>query len=172
MSPPTVAIGRIGRPHGVGGAVHSRASGPTLPTILVGEAVEVRLREGGSRSLTVSARHGMPDRPILEFEGVSSRDEAAALVGAEIAVPEERVAGLDEPDTFFVRDLVGCRVLVGDTELGAVSQVIPAPANDVLEVAGADGAVLIPFTADAVVKLDVPGRQIVIRPDLLGHGSP
>ena len=161
-------IGRIGRPHGIGGAVHSRASGPTLPTIAVGEAVEVRPREGEPRRLTVTARSGMADQPILAFEGVSSRDEASALSGAEIAVPAERVTGLDDPDTFFVRDLVGCDVLLGDAALGPVTQVISAPANDVLEVSGAEGPVLVPFTADAVVTLDVPGRRIVLRPDLFG----
>lgn len=161
-------IGRIGRPHGIGGAVHSRASGPTLPTIAVGEVVEVRPREGESRRLTVTARSGMADQPILAFEGVASRDEASVLSGAEIAVPADRVTGLDDPDTFFVRDLVGCDVLLGDVALGPVTQVISAPANDVLEVSGAEGPVLVPFTADAVVTLDVPGRRIVLRPDLFG----
>ncbi len=165
-------IGRIGRPHGVGGAVHSKGSGPTLPTLAVGEVVEVRPREGDARRLTVTARSGMVDRPILAFEGVSSRDEASALAGAEILVPADRVAGLDDPDTFFVRDLVGCEVLMGGRPLGPVTQVISAPANDVLEVSGADGTVLVPFTADAVIDLDVPGRRIALRPDLFGPPPP
>lgn len=165
-------IGRIGRPHGIGGAVHSRASGPTLPTIEVGEVVEVRPREGGARRLTVTARSGMADQPILAFNGVASRDEASALSGAEIAVPADRVSGLDDPDTFFVRDLVGCEVLLGDAPLGPVAQVISAPANDVLEVSGSEGPVLVPFTGDAVVELDVPGRRIVLRPDLFGPPAP
>lgn len=171
MSSPTVAIGRIGRPHGVGGAVHTRGTGPTLPTIAVGEFVEVRVAGGEPRLLRVSARHGMTDQPILAFEGVSSRADAAALAGAEMAVPHERVRGLDDPDTFFVRDLVGCRVLLGDRALGTVTEVLSAPANDVLEVLGPDGSVLVPFTADAVVELDVPGERIVLRPDLFGADS-
>jgi hypothetical protein len=32
--------------------------------------------------------------------------------------------------------------------------------------------VLIPFTADAVVELDVPGRRVVVRPDLFGTDAP
>ena len=68
-------------------------------------------------------------------------------------------------------------MLLGDRPLGEVREVFSGPANDVLEVAPAPVAddpgatappVLIPFTADAVVDLDVPGRRIVIRPDLLG----
>lgn len=172
MSSSTVVIGRIGRPHGIGGAVHSRGSGPTLPTIEVGEEVEVRPREGEPRRLTVTARSGMADQPILAFAGVGSRDDAALLAGAEIAVPLERVAGLDDPDTFFVRDLVGCQVFLGARALGPVREVISAPANDVLEVTTGEGPLLIPFTADAVVELDVPGRRVVVRPDLFGAEAP
>ena len=31
---------------------------------------------------------------------------------------------------------------------------------------------LVPFTADAVIDLDVPGRRIVLRPDLFGTEAP
>ncbi len=172
MGSSTVVIGRIGRPHGIGGAVHSRGSGPTLQTIAVGEVVELRPREGDARTLTVSARHGMPDQPILAFDGVTSRDAAAELAGAEIRVPEERLAVPREPDTFFVRDLVGCEVLLGAAPLGPVEDVIAGPANDVLQVDRHGAPVLVPFTADAVVELDVPGRRIVIRPDLFGPDGP
>ena len=87
----------------------------------------MRPREGEPRRLTVTARSGMADQPILAFAGVGSRDEAATLAGAEIAVPVERVAGLDDPDTFFVRDLIGCEVLLGDRPLGPVREVISGP---------------------------------------------
>lgn len=168
MRPATVVIGTIGRPHGTGGAVHARPSGPTLATLGPGDEVEVRPREGEPRTLVVTGRSGMDRSPILAFAGIGDRAGAAELTGAVLAVEEHRVRGLDDPDTFFVRDLVGCDVLLGDIALGPVTQVISAPANDVLEVSGAEGPVLVPFTADAVVTLDVPGRRIVLRPDLFG----
>lgn len=165
-------VGRIGRPHGVRGAVRARPSGRTLAEIAVGESLEVRPAGGPPRTLVLVARAGTAEGPILTFGGVASREEAAALTGAELAVPPERVPPIDDPDTFLVRDLVGCRVLIGDRPLGEVREVIAGPANDVLEVAAPAGAegdrpVLIPFTADAVVDLDVSGRRIVVRPDLL-----
>ena len=66
-----------------------------------------------------------------------------------------------------MRDLVGCEVLLGERPAGTVAEVHAAPANDVLEVSGADGDLLVPFTADAVVELDLAARRIVVRPDLL-----
>ena len=111
-------IGRIGRPHGVRGAVRARPSGPTLAEIAVGESVEVRPAGGPPRTLVLASRAGTADGPILTFDGVTSREEAAALTGAELAVPGERVPPIEDPDTFLVSDLVGCRVLIGDRPLG------------------------------------------------------
>ncbi len=167
-----VVIGRIGRPHGVRGAVRARPSGPTLAGIAPGETVEVRPAGGPPRTLVLAARAGTADGPILTFDGVGSREDAAALTGAELAVPAERIPPIDDPDTFLVRELVGCAVLLGDRPLGEGREVIAGPANDVLEVAPPGGGppVLLPFTADAVRHLDVPGRRSVIRPDLLGPG--
>ena len=172
MRPATVVIGTIGRPHGTGGAVHARPSGPTLATLGPGDEVEVRPREGEPRTLVVTGRSGMDRSPILAFAGIGDRAAAGELTGAVLAVEGDRVRGLDDPDTFFVRDLVGCEVLLGDRSLGPVTEVFSGPANDALQVAAEGGPVLLPFTADAVLDLDVPGRRIVVRPDLLGDDGP
>ncbi len=164
-----MVIGLIGRPHGVRGAVRVRPTGPTLASLAPGEAVEVRPAGGGpARRLVVAERRGTGERPVLAFEGVTTREQAAVLGGAEVAVAPERIVPLDDPDTFYVRDLIGCRVLVGERPAGPVTEVHGGPANDVLEVAAEEGPLLVPFTADAIRELDVPGRRIVVRPDLFG----
>ena len=172
MRPATVVIGTIGRPHGTRGAVHTRPSGPTLATLTVGETVEARPRDGAPRRLVVAGRSGMDAAPILAFEGVADRAQAAALTGALMAVDAGRMREPDDPDTFLVADLVGCEVVLGARPIGTVTEVLAGPANDALEVAAAAGPVLVPFTADAVVELDVPGRRIVVRPDLFGREGP
>lgn len=173
MRPATVVIGTVGRPHGIRGAVHTRPSGPTLATLAVGEAVEARIRGAGApRRLVVAGRSGMDAAPILAFEGVGDRAQATELTGALLAVAAERISEPDDPDTFLVTDLVGCDVVLGARPIGRVSDVLAGPANDALEVAAPDGPVLVPFTADAVTELDVPGRRIVLRPDLFGEEGP
>lgn len=164
-----IVIGRLGRPHGVTGTLHARATGPTLATLAVGETVWVRAGGADADAVphVVAERAGPPDRPRIAFAGVDTRDAAAALTGADLLVPAERRAPLDEPDTFYVADLVGCTVMLGDRELGPVREVHAAPANDALEVDTPAGAVLIPFTADAVVDIAPAERRITVRPDLL-----
>jgi 16S rRNA processing protein RimM len=167
MTGPPVVIGWIGRPHGLGGEVRTRPTGATMPALRPGQPVEVHPRDGEPRRMVVASRSGTDDRPILSFEGVETRDEALTLAGATVAVEPGAVASLPDPDTFYVRDLMGCEVLLGARPAGTVVEVHATPANDVLEVSGADGDLLVPFTADAIVELDVASRRIVVRADLL-----
>jgi ribosomal 30S subunit maturation factor RimM len=48
-----------------------------------------------------------------------------------------------------------------------VREILPGPANDALVVAGDDGEILLPFTRDAVVRVDTPARRVVLRDGLL-----
>jgi 16S rRNA processing protein RimM len=171
VAEPSVVIGVIGRPHGVRGAVRATPTGATLATLALGEAVEAveaAAADAPARRLVLAARAGTPQRPILSFEGVATRAEAAALTGAEIRVPAGRVAPLPDDDTFFVRDLVGCEVVLAGRVAGRVTAVHEAPANDVLEVAGDDGVLLVPFTGDAVTAVEPAERRITVRPGLFG----
>ncbi|MEW6582114.1 MAG: ribosome maturation factor RimM [Actinomycetota bacterium] len=161
-----MTIGRLGRPHGVHGAVHARPSGPTLATLAPGARLVAR-DAGRSVELVLVERGGTDQRPVLRFAGVEDRDGAHALAGMHVAVPAAELPPIDDADTFYVRELVGCEVFAGDRPLGRVVEVHEGPANDALEVAREGGSILLPFTADALVELDVPGRRIAVRPDLL-----
>jgi 16S rRNA processing protein RimM len=161
-------VGEVGRPHGVLGAVRVRPTGATLRGRAGGEPVTALLPSGREVTLTLLELAGEGDAPIARFAESTTRDEAGALRGALLVVPSADLPAT-EPDEFYVRDLIGCRVRVGDDDLGEVAEVHTLPANDVLEVRvpGGDTPVLIPFTRDAVTGLDVPGRRIVVRRDLL-----
>lgn len=161
-----VVIGRLGRPHGLHGELAVRPTGPTLAVLEPGAEVVARTA-GGERALRLLGRRGSGERPIIAFAGVETREQAAELAGAPVLVRAERLPALDDPDALYVRDLIGFEVLVGERPLGAVTQVHPAPANDVIEVATPAGPVLVPFTRDAVAALDLTARTLVIRPGLL-----
>ncbi len=169
MPEPTLVIGWLTRPHGLAGALRARATGPTLCTVSVGERLTGRGPDGRDRRLIVTARAGDEDRPILSFDGVDSRDAAAELAGSELRVPPDRAPALEDPDTFYVRELLGFRVLAGSRELGVVAEIHPGPANDAIEVRGEEGEVLVlvPFTADAVISIDAEGRRLIVREQLL-----
>lgn len=163
-----VVVGRIGRPHGVRGAVRAVATGPTLATLPEGAELVATDRGGADRALRLAARAGTGERPVLTFEGVADRAAAAELTGAVLSVAADLIPRLDDPDTFYVRDLLGCRLLEGERDLGIVAAIHPGPANDVLEL---EDGTLVPFTADAVLDVDPAVGRIRIRSGLIGGES-
>ena len=147
-------LGLIGRAHGLGGAFrvvgaaewYAFAPGATL------------LLDGEPRALLSVA--GTQQSPILELEGITSREQAAAVLGHALEVRASD-APAPEDDAFWVRDLVGMRARCGERELGEVTDVLERPANDVLVLRLRDGREhLVPFTREAVPAVDVPGRVL------------
>jgi 16S rRNA processing protein RimM len=99
----------------------------------------------------------------VAFEEVTDRTGAEALRGADLVVAAEHARALG-PDEYWDHDLIGCSVdTIGGDEIGRVTDVLHAPANDVLVVAGPQREHLIPLISD-VVKTVEPGRRITIDP--------
>ncbi len=164
-----VVIGRLGRPHGVGGEIRAHPTGPTLASLAVGDRVEViPPGDASPREVEILEIRHTPGSLLIRFAGADTRAAAAALTGSTIGVPVERRASLTEPDEFYVTELIGCAVATGSEELGEVVDVYEGAANDALVVRRPDGEnVLVPFTHDAVEELDLAARRIRIRDDLL-----
>ena len=109
----------------------------------------------GERRVALTRHAGTPEKPILRVEGCGTRDEAVALRGTELRVPMDEAPGLAEGE-FWARDLEGCLVVDGDTEVGVVARMIALPSCEALEV----GDRLIPLVRDAVRSVDVQARRI------------
>lgn len=160
MNEPTIAVGRITRSHGVHGEV----------AVLVISEVPERFREGatiwtdGGRALTVSASRSHGDRLLVRFDGVGDREQADALRGTLLVVPESASPDLPE-GSWWDHQIVGCAVETDTGRvLGTVGDVIHTAANDVWSVVDATHAeTLIPVIADVIVDVDVGERRIVVR---------
>jgi 16S rRNA processing protein RimM len=104
----------------------------------------------GWREATVAEgqRHGKT--VIARIDGYVDRDQAAELVGAEIAVPRDALPETED-DRFYWSDLEGLRVVHRDgTELGRVAYLLETGANDVMVVQG-ERERLIPFVMGKVI---------------------
>ncbi len=161
-----VAIARLGRPHGLRGAITAHADGPTIGTLGEGDVVIVR-QTGTDREMILSERTGGAPRAIVAFRGITTREDVARFTGGSVMVDVERLPPVDDPDTFYVRDILGFEVRDGDTVVGSVSDVRSGRSNDVLVVQGETGEILLPFTRDAVVVVDTATRSLVLRKGLL-----
>jgi 16S rRNA processing protein RimM len=143
-----VAVGRVGRPHGVDGAfVVERASedeerfaiGATL--YAAGEPATVVLSRrvgGGRRAIRL-------DRPVVR--------------GVELAVPRAELPAPEE-DEYYVFQLVGLAVEEqGGRPLGRVVDVETGVANDSLVL---DSDLLLPLVEDCVMDVDLESGRIVV----------
>jgi 16S rRNA processing protein RimM len=161
--PPTIGVGRVGRAHGLDGAVYVDGHGGGV-SLRPGLEVTV-----GGVPAVIAERRGTDLRPIVRFDLATDRTSAEALRGREVEVAASELPPPDDAAGEYAHvDLVGCSVFAGDRELGAVADVLAYPANDVLDVRAADGGqVLIPFAEDVIAAVDVAARRIAIRDDFL-----
>jgi 16S rRNA processing protein RimM len=145
----------VGRPHGTDGGF--TVSDPTerLELLDAGRSVLV-----GERDMSIVARRGTANRPIVVLEGVGDRTAAEALRGEAITVPRTVLGALDEGE-FLVEDLVGCEVVDGERPVGRVLDVLLLPSADTLEVERPGGEpLLVPLVGDAVRSVDTAGARI------------
>ena len=98
------------------------------------------------------------------FEEVGTLEEAEALRGRNLFVPESEVPPLPEGEYYHFQ-VLGLEVYTSRGRLlGTVSDIISAGEKDVYVVKGQGGEYLIPVTDDAIEKIDPVGGRITLRP--------
>jgi len=142
-----VPVGRVGRPHGLDGSF-----------VVEQPSANEQLFERGAtlyadgEPVTVAARKRSGGRLVIRLESAAGR-------GAELAVPR---SGLPkpEPDSYYVFQLRGLDVFEeGGRRLGAVQEVAPGVANDVLEL---DSGVSLPMHEECIRRIDLSAGTIVV----------
>jgi 16S rRNA processing protein RimM len=122
-------------------------------------------RGGESRSLVVAAgrRHGT--RWLVRFEGIEGPDAARALSGGELEIPE--AGALPPPEgAYYSHQIEGWRCEdERGLRLGDVAGLERTAAGPLLTVKTTEGkSVLVPFVETIVLRIDEPGRRIVLDP--------
>jgi len=99
---------------------------------------------------------------VAQLAGVTDRDQAGLLIGAEIAIRQEQLPALATGEFYWIQ-LEGLQVenLTG-VSLGTISHLFETGANDVMVVEG-DRQRLIPYIDSVVKKVDL--AQGIIRVD-------
>src|SRR5262245_41140030 len=118
------------------------------------------------RSLTIaSLRATKPGEAVVHFDGISDRNAAEALRGAQLSVAREALPA-PEADEFYHADLIGLPVEdVAHAALGTVRAIHNFGAGDVMEIQTPTGATeFVPFTDDIVVKVELPTRIVIAPP--------
>jgi len=161
--PDLIRIGQVTAPHGVRGAVR------VFPTTDFPERfVTLRqvLIEGSDRPVGVRFRGFVKTLVILELEGVTDRNQAEKLRGANLLVPRAEVHPL--PDGYYYDfDLIGIDVV--DPEGRLLGRVVEVdhntPVHDLYVVEVAPGKrYMVPAVRQFVKEVDLEAGRMVIEP--------
>lgn len=148
-----IAVGRVGRPHGLDGAFVVEQPSDDPARYRVG----ARLVVAGAETEVVSSRRVGKGRIAIRLDRTVERGQELAIRRSELPV--------NEPDTWYAFELEGLAVEdESGTPIGRVTGVHPGAANDNVEL---DDGSLVPLIDAALVAVDVPGGRIVVRSGFL-----
>jgi 16S rRNA processing protein RimM len=142
-----VAIGKVGRPHGVDGAFFVEQPSDDRRWWMTG----ARFLAAGV-PVEVVAHRSSSGRPVIKVEPPAER-------GALLEVERGDLPPTSE-DEYYAFELVGLSVMEeSGRELGTVQAVTAGVANDVLEL---DSGVLLPMVEECVRLIDIERRRIEV----------
>lgn len=108
------------------------------------------------------------DMAILKLKGVNDRNAAEALKDCDVYITEADLRELPE-DTFYIRDLIGCRVVnrsentENEKEIGIITDVLQNTAQDIYQVKTKAGKeVLIPAVGEFVKEINIDEKTVIV----------
>jgi 16S rRNA processing protein RimM len=150
-----VAVGRVGRPHGLDGAFVVEHASEAPERLAEGAVVYVA---GEPARILESKRAG--GRPVIRLDRRVARGAELSVRRSELPAPEE--------DSFYVFQLVGLAVEEeGGRGLGRVQEVEPGVANDVLVL---DTGLRLPLVDACVREIDLARGVARVGPGFAGDG--
>ena len=160
-----LSVGVITKPHGVRGEVRVYPYADDVPAFLKEAEVTLRRRER-TLSMEVLGCRMQGSMVLVRFRGIDDRDRADTLRGFEIFVPRSHAPKLPEGE-YYVCDLLGLSAVTDSgVKYGTLTRVLHTGANDVYEVTGDDGhLILVPAVKDYVHSIDLDNRTLVFRLD-------
>ena len=177
--PETIVIGRIGRPHGIKGevSVEPRTDEPDR-RFADGNRLKTENKRPENHSgpapasyLTVLGSRWHSGRLLVRFAEIGDRTAAEEARGTMLLIPFDPDERPEDPDEYYDHQLVGLAVVTTDgREIGVLKEIVHGSAQDLLVISAPEGAdVLVPFVAELVPEVDVPGGRILVadRPGLL-----
>ena len=102
---------------------------------------------------------------ILKLKGVDDRNAAEALKESDIYITEEDLRELPE-DTFYVKDLIGCKVLNEENgaQIGVIKDVLQNSAQDIYQITLKNGKeALIPVVGEFIREVSIAEKYVKIH---------
>ncbi len=172
MSAPTqpagvlVELGRIARSHGLKGEVRVVAFNPDSKVFATATSLLVKTPNGDLRRKVLAARP-TPQGWLVQFEGVTDRNEAERLKGAVVALSKEELPRTSADEPYFF-ELVGLKVRSpSGKDLGVVKGVQQYPSVVALEVECEGHIHEVPYIGAWVASIDLAAQAVTVTVESL-----
>jgi len=155
-----VLIGRIVGVHGLKGTNKFKSYAESLSVFHPGQSILIRDNRSRETSVELNWVKSHTRTPLISLKGVTDREQAEALIGAELFIPETDLPEVDD-GTYYWFELIGIEVYTtrGDY-LGRITSIFPTGSNDVYVVKDNKQEVLIPALESVVRDIDLELKRM------------
>jgi len=155
-----VLIGKIVGVHGIKGTNKLKSYAESLSVFKPGRSIIVRDNRNRETSVELNWVKSHTRTALISFKGVTDHDQAEALIGAELLIPETELPELDA-DTFYWFELIGIEVYTREDEyLGRIESIFPTGSNDVYVVKDKQKEILVPALDSVVIDIDLEHKRM------------
>lgn len=108
------------------------------------------------------------DSVFVKFTGIDTRNDAELLVNKFISVSREDAVKLPE-NSWFIVDILGCKVFVGQKCIGTLVDILQNQNVDVYVVGDGDREIMFPALKDLLKNVDTVNKKIVLDEKRFGE---
>lgn len=162
VSPETVLVARVLRPHGLKGEVAVAVLSDVPGRLDPGSECLLVRRGEAAVAVRIASRRPLGKAVAIALAGFAGRDAAEELRGATLEVPTSRVPPAP-PGSYWMHELLGCGAVdVRQGDLGVVVELVEHGGGWLLSIEG-DRKLLVPFVAEFLRGVDVGARRIELE---------
>jgi len=159
-------LGRVLKPQGIRGEIKIEAYTDDMSRFAGLPHIYLE-REGVYIKKTVEKARIDSRAAYLKLNGIDDRDTAETLRGQFLYIDRENAAPLPE-GAYYIKDLVGLDIIVGEEKLGILKDILQTGAADVYIVAmSSGGTCMFPSAPGIFLEKDVAGGKLVVNADRL-----
>jgi 16S rRNA processing protein RimM len=149
-------------PRGFRGELAAVLYNPRSTSLKSGLGVTLE-KDGKTGQFEVEFVRQLRNRIGLKLKGIEDKETAESWKGAEIYIDRNQLEPLAASE-YYHFELEGAEVFDSNGVLiGAVKQVEGGVGNDILNITGAKGEILIPFVKAIIESVDIGKKRIVIK---------
>lgn len=158
-------VGKIINTHGIKGEIKVLRITDFEDRFQIGNTLFVIKDNQSPFQVTIANHRVHKGFDLLQFEGFHNINDVLPFKGCELKISESQLTELEENE-YYYHEIIGCSVVTeAGEEIGTIKEILSPGANDVWVAKRKQGKdVLIPYTKEVVLRVDVAEKKVTIRP--------